>query len=635
MTRAELTKVALSNGGYSTPYLNDSLFLSFRGYRRIESLEAYTGLKALYGESNGFTRLEGLEGLGNLRSLYLSRNLVSKIEGLGALKSLVTLDLSENRLTKIEGLSSLPNLSTLNVAKNALKDVDSIRHLVECKALTSVDLSNNCISTIGGDGNDNEGNFAGNDADDITVVDLLSKCHGITALNMAGNPVVGEVSHFRKKLIVALKSLKSMDRPVFDQERAMAEAWAVGGREAEARTKKEWQEKERNANRKGLEDYRQWQERMRKEAEEKPAKIRDAENEERNRKKEQRLVEAQKEAVLERQKYALDSKGKVAQDKDDVEDDDDDDDEGPPPLTDATNVGPPTTTFGSEAIDIDIDTTKVGGDVALIVTEDDDDEDPPPLTDTTIVDSPTTKLDSDVADKDIVTEKPSDPPVSSPTSIAVKATTKEKDGTALIQESLAILRKQKQCVKMMPEDSDTGFAWSDELDSALIRHATATSFDPDETIARLSKDFPKLVPSLDESLFMQRLEILGLLEPKEKGRDQGAGEDRSPTTTTSPTTTAAVIPPIAGKQELLKSNATRRIVLPPVKLPSSCDNADDITLDPGASLDAYLKQRGGLHVAVEKECVEEEDGKEVLDVSIASAESDIFYDAKETLTPIK
>ena len=55
MTRAELTKAALSNGGYSTPYLNDSLFLSFRGYRRIESLEAYTGLKALYGESNGFT----------------------------------------------------------------------------------------------------------------------------------------------------------------------------------------------------------------------------------------------------------------------------------------------------------------------------------------------------------------------------------------------------------------------------------------------------------------------------------------------------------------------------------------------------------------------------------------------------
>ena len=221
MTRAELTKVALSNGGYSTPYLNDSLFLSFRGYRRIESLEAYTGLKALYGESNGFTRLEGLEGLGNLRSLYLSRNLVSKVEGLDALQSLVTLDLSENRLTKIEGLSSLPNLSTLNVAKNALKDVDSIRHLVECKALTSVDLSNNCISTIRGDGDDNDDEA---NESDIAVVDLLSKCHGITALNMAGNPVVSAVSHLRKKLIVALKSLKYLDRPVFDQERAMAEA---------------------------------------------------------------------------------------------------------------------------------------------------------------------------------------------------------------------------------------------------------------------------------------------------------------------------------------------------------------------------------------------------------------------------
>jgi hypothetical protein len=194
-----------------------------------------------------------------------------------------------------------------------------------------------------------------------------------------------------------------------------------------------------------------------------------------------------------------------------------------------------------------------------------------------------------------------------------------------------MLRKQKQCAKISGDTTDTGFAWSDELDSALIRHATATSFDPDETIARLSKDFPTLVPSLDESLFLQRLGVLGLLQPKEKGQDQGAGEDTSPTTTT-PTTSTAGIPLIAGKKELLKSNATRRIVLPPVKLPSSCDDTDDIAPNPNAALDAYLKQRGGLHVAVEKE---EESGLG-LDVSIASAEdSDIFYDAKETLTPIK
>ena len=527
-------------------------------------------------------------------------------------------------------MSSLPNLSTLNVAKNALKDVDSIRHLVECKALTSVDLSNNCISTLGGDndGNDDDDDDDEANENDITVVDLLSKCHGITALNMAGNPVVSAVSHLRKKLIVALKSLKYLDRPVFDQERAMAEAWAVGGREAEARTKKEWQEKERNANRQGLEDYRQWQERMRKEAEEKPAEIRNAESEERDRKKEQRLVEAQNEAALERQKYALDSsKGKVVEEEEEEEDD-----EGPPPLTDTTNVSSPADSISSEVIEID--TTKVGADIVDkdIVIEDGDKEDPPPLTDTTIVDPTTTKVGGDIADKDTAAEEPSDPPVSSSsTSIAVDATTEDRDGAALIQESLAMLRKQKQCIKMS-EDTDTGFAWSDELDSALIRHATATGFDPDETIARLSKDFPALVPSLDESLFTQRLGVLGLLQTKEKGRNQGAGEDRS---TTTPTTSTAGIPLIAGKKELLKSNTTRRIVLPPVKLPSSCDDTDDITPDPDVSLNAYLKQRGGLHVAVEKECVEDEDGKEVLDVSIASAESDIFYDAKETLTPIK
>ena len=381
---------------------------------------------------------------------------------------------------------------------------------------------------------------------------------------------------------------------------------------------------------------------MRKEAEEKPAEIRNAESEERDRKKEQRLVEAQNEAALERQKYALDRKGKVVEE---VEEDEEDD-EGPPPPTDTTNVSSPADSIGSEAIVADKDiVTEESSDppvssptsiAAETTTKDPADVGGPPTTTIGLEasDIDTAKVIGDIADKDVAAEEPSDPPVSSSsTSITAEATTKDKDGAALIQESLAMLRKQKQCIKMS-EDTDTGFAWSDELDSALIRHATATGFDPDETIARLSKDFPALVPSLDESLFTQRLGVLGLLQPKEKGRNPGAGEDRSPTTTT-PTTSTAGIPLIAGKKELLKSNTTRRIVLPPVKLPSSCDDTDDITPDPDVSLNAYLKQRGGLHVAVEKECVEDEDGKEVLDVSIASAESDIFYDAKETLTPIK
>ena len=48
MSKLELQKVALEHGGYATPYLNDTLYLHFKGYRRIENLEEYTDLKSLW-----------------------------------------------------------------------------------------------------------------------------------------------------------------------------------------------------------------------------------------------------------------------------------------------------------------------------------------------------------------------------------------------------------------------------------------------------------------------------------------------------------------------------------------------------------------------------------------------------------
>jgi dynein assembly factor 1 len=49
------------NDYYSTPYLNESLHLNCKGFRQIENLEEFTGLKVLYLERNGIQKIESLD----------------------------------------------------------------------------------------------------------------------------------------------------------------------------------------------------------------------------------------------------------------------------------------------------------------------------------------------------------------------------------------------------------------------------------------------------------------------------------------------------------------------------------------------------------------------------------------------
>lgn len=135
-------------------------------------------------------------------------------------------------------------MTTLNLSKNALEDAASIQHLVECKNLSAVDLSHNKL--------------AGKD-----VVACIAGIEKLTSLNMSGNPVCSKVAYFRKKMIVANKSLRYLDRPIFDNERATAEEWARAGLGAEQELKAKLLAKKQDKERNAMQEFRQWQESVR------------------------------------------------------------------------------------------------------------------------------------------------------------------------------------------------------------------------------------------------------------------------------------------------------------------------------------------------------------------------------------
>ncbi|KAM9834162.1 uncharacterized protein ACBT44_010354 [Syngnathus typhle] len=227
MTKEFLKNHCKQNRLYCTPYLNDTLYLHFKGFSIIENLEEYTGLKCLWLESNGLQRIENLDAQINLRCLFLQQNLIHKLENLAPMQKLCSLNVSNNYINTIENISCLPQLSTLQIAHNKLEVVHDIQHLSECIALTVLDLSHNLLHEPG-------------------ILPILEAMPELRVLNLIGNKVVSMIPNYRKTLIVRLRHLTFLDdRPVFPRDRACAEAWALGGLELECKEREQWDTQDR------------------------------------------------------------------------------------------------------------------------------------------------------------------------------------------------------------------------------------------------------------------------------------------------------------------------------------------------------------------------------------------------------
>lgn len=206
---------------FRTPHLNEKLFLHYKGFGYIRNLEQFTDLKCLYIEGNGLRSLKGLEQNIELKSLYAQENCIEEIEGLETLKELRVLNLNENMIRKVTGLAGIELLDTLYLKNNRLGqdkcgDVETLKGLLERPTITCLDIQGNYLR------------------DPEIMEEVIYKMPNLRVLYLMNNEVVKKIPHYRKTVIAKIPELRYLDdRPVFEEDRRKAEAFARGGIEAE------------------------------------------------------------------------------------------------------------------------------------------------------------------------------------------------------------------------------------------------------------------------------------------------------------------------------------------------------------------------------------------------------------------
>eukprot|EP00747_Dinoflagellata_sp_TGD_P164201 gnl/TRDRNA2_/TRDRNA2_183793_c0_seq1.p1 gnl/TRDRNA2_/TRDRNA2_183793_c0~~gnl/TRDRNA2_/TRDRNA2_183793_c0_seq1.p1 ORF type:complete len:576 (+),score=164.24 gnl/TRDRNA2_/TRDRNA2_183793_c0_seq1:119-1846(+) len=242
MTTEELRKLIDSDRRmyYRTESLNDKLYIHYKGWKKIQNLEGWTGLKTIYADCNAFSKIEGLDNLRMLRSLFLQDNCIRKIEGLEGCPHLWSLNLSNNFVERIEGLSQLRGLNTLVISKNKIGHggVEDVEHLVQCKSLSSVDMQDNRIE------------------DPDVLPEVFASMRNLRVLYLKGNGCCKKIVNYRKSTTVYCTNLKYLDdRPVFQDDRRAAEAFNRGGIEEERAERRRIKEQEKENHRKNMDAF--------------------------------------------------------------------------------------------------------------------------------------------------------------------------------------------------------------------------------------------------------------------------------------------------------------------------------------------------------------------------------------------
>ncbi|OHT14903.1 hypothetical protein TRFO_14698 [Tritrichomonas foetus] len=240
MTKKAIVDTCLKHGLYVVPDLNDVLYLHYKGFSKICELDEYINVKTLWLNNNAISTISGLSTLVNLSTLYLQDNLIENIEGVDELVSLETLILSHNYIESVSGLDKCVKLNTIELDHNHIRSVQQLNGLLECPSLEVVNISHNKIN---------------DKADDIIA--FFEQLKNLKVLRMEGNPFIRMMQNYRRRIINALPELVFLDdAPVSQNDRRLAAAWKIGGKEAEIQERYKINDEKESDRKENMRDFR-------------------------------------------------------------------------------------------------------------------------------------------------------------------------------------------------------------------------------------------------------------------------------------------------------------------------------------------------------------------------------------------